>query len=487
MLEAGSLGDTLVFTATVKDSSGATRSGVTVAWASLSPGVVMSLGEGRFEAVSNGNAVVEAAVGVFKDSADVTVSQVVSALTIVSPDSTVGLEDSVKLTVSAVDARGSPVASTVSWSVTDTTVARVTEDGWLMGLALGDATLTALAQAVSVSRAVRVNTTFSAVSPGWKFTCAIAATGDLYCWGPELPWGGGRWDYPGLVHRGSFVAAAAGDRSGCVLDDAGSAKCWGENGRLQLGTTSGGSADLVPVDGGQDLEKLSVGPIHACAVRGDGVALCWGQNTSGRLGRGTIGGFLLPDSVVGGHVWRRVVATSMLVTCGVTTSDGVFCWGDNLAGMVGDPAVTDTGVPVPVLPGLAFADVDVGASLACALTVGGDIYCWGGAWGNTPGQVAFPGVATAVAVGGTHACGLAADSLAYCWGFAPWGELGDGNLHTVTVRVPVPVSGGLRFDELAAGNGRTCGQSSGRTYCWGVAPGNGEPAFSAVPVAIRFQ
>lgn len=63
---------------------------------------------------------------------------------------------------------------------------------------------------------------------------------------------------------------------------------------------------------------------------------------------------------------------------------------------------------------------------------------------------------------------------AYCWGDnESQGQLGDG---TNTDRLnPTPVSGGLEFSQLSAGNGHTCGiAEDGSMYCWGDNESQGE-------------
>jgi Regulator of chromosome condensation (RCC1) repeat len=58
------------------------------------------------------------------------------------------------------------------------------------------------------------------------------------------------------------------------------------------------------------------------------------------------------------------------------------------------------------------------------------------------------------------------DNLAYCWGVNSRGQLGDGT--TVFRATPVAVAGGLRFLELSAGTGHTCGITRRKdAYCWG--------------------
>ena len=67
-----------------------------------------------------------------------------------------------------------------------------------------------------------------------------------------------------------------------------------------------------------------------------------------------------------------------------------------------------------------------------------------------------------VSAGQRHTCGVTTTDQAYCWGYNGFsmhgGQLGDG---TTTRRLkPVPVTGGLRFNQVSAGVTHTCGVST---------------------------
>src|SRR5439155_1571316 len=178
-------------------------------------------------------------------------------------------------------------------------------------------------------------------------------------------------------------------------------------------------------------------------------------------------------------------------TCGVTTSDGAFCWGSNSSGQLGGSAASEceisyyygSGVPcsttaVPVAGGFAFAAVSAGRSHTCGLTTGGAAYCWGdnvqGQLGDgstissrNPVAVAGGRMFGAVSAGGGVTCGLTTGGAAYCWGANDSGELGDGS--TVDSRTPLAVAGGPTFQVVSAGGGYTCGvTTAGAAYCWGA-------------------
>jgi alpha-tubulin suppressor-like RCC1 family protein len=90
-----------------------------------------------------------------------------------------------------------------------------------------------------------------------------------------------------------------------------------------------------------------------------------------------------------------------------------------------------------------------------------------------------------LSAGNRHTCGVTNAGAAYCWGDNSNGNLGNGT--NFPASVPVAVSGGLTFSTISAGRFHTCGVTTGGlAYCWGgVALGNGTTGSSLVPVAVR--
>jgi hypothetical protein len=129
----------------------------------------------------------------------------------------------------------------------------------------------------------------------------------------------------------------------------------------------------------------------------------------------------------------------------------------------------------------------------CALTVEGEVYCWGL---YRPGQLHSRSgglvptlldtlVFDSLSFGAEHACGLTPQGVAYCWADNSTGALGDGT--TTSSWQPVAVTGGHTFISIRAGYNRTCAIGTDQvTWCWGQNQrgefGNGTTAPSLVPV-----
>jgi alpha-tubulin suppressor-like RCC1 family protein len=300
-----------------------------------------------------------------------------------------------------------------------------------------------------------------AVTAGAFHSCALTDTGAAKCWG---------WNGNGEIGDGTttshpapvgvigltsgVIAIAAGSAHTCALTDAGAVKCWGYNGKGQLGDgTLITHHEPVQVAGlSSGVTALVAGDDHTCALTGAGAVKCWGDNTYGQIGDGTVINRQTPTDVSGLGSGISAIGAGGDNTCAITDAGAARCWGHNQYGQVGDGTMVERHIPFPV-SGLAsgVTRIDGGRNHTCALIGNGAIKCWGrnhhGQLGNnTTTQSAIPVAVAgfssggaALSLGGDHSCALTSLGAARCWGYNDKGEIGDGTI--IERHVPVQVAG----------------------------------------------
>ncbi|HUR95622.1 MAG TPA: hypothetical protein VMY76_13620 [Gemmatimonadales bacterium] len=331
---------------------------------------------------------------------------------------------------------------------------------------------------------------FRQVSAFSGHSCGVTPELQAFCWGYNLQGqlGDGtrtqRLEPVAVAGGHRFRQVSAGVAHTCGVTPADRIFCWGENTRGQLGDGTR-AAHLMPVrvSGALEFREVVTGTGHTCAIASDEAAYCWGDDGLGQLGIGSAGEARpTPTAVAGGLHFRHLTAGS-IHTCGVTTSDRIYCWGSNAAGQLGDGTRTNRASAVAVASGLSFQQVAAGTGHTCGVTLEKLAYCWGdnsfGAVGDgTSGNERLSPVAVAggfrfrqVDGGMWHTCGITASDNIKCWGRNDSGQLGNGT--TATRLTPSAVAGpGLAFRQISGGAAYTCGVITDDTgYCWG---GNSE-------------
>jgi alpha-tubulin suppressor-like RCC1 family protein len=262
---------------------------------------------------------------------------------------------------------------------------------------------------------------------------------------------------------------------------------------------------MAVVAGPLSFLQVSAGIEHACGVAADGKAWCWGANQFGELGIPVEDSpfpcssrpcALRPVAVSGGLRFRQVDAGNHF-TCGLTTGDEVFCWGDNGVGQLGiGSTLASSSTPKKVAGDRTYRLVRAGfGNMACAITMARDAFCWGaGRLGNgggsgtrrSPVKVTGTQDWLQLAVGSGYACAITTANLSWCWGANNRGQLGNGTIDPSLT--PVRSAAGLTLAQIDAGGSTTCAVLlDGRAFCWGdaVATGDGRGSGRTLnPVAV---
>lgn len=219
---------------------------------------------------------------------------------------------------------------------------------------LGDGTTT---DKLSPTDVQNLPESITAISSGFKHTCALTISGGALCWGfnseGQLGWGSYATAYStpgyvtGLETGVSSINTGVYANNTCAITVSGTAKCWGANGFGQLGNgTTTRSKTPVTVSLPANVLEIGPGMSHTCSRLVSGDIYCWGRNLNGTLGDGTTTNRLTPVKVqsLAQNVAKLHVAGSH--TCVLLTSGTVNCWGYNIGGRLGDGTQTSSTTPV---------------------------------------------------------------------------------------------------------------------------------------------
>lgn len=280
---------------------------------------------------------------------------------------------------------------------------------------------------------------------------------------------------------GQPLELAAGDSFTCALASTGSVVCWGrlpDALSLGRGGWTGGLEALreeaertrrVVIDHWQDVVDLDARGNGMCAVHRDGTISCAGAGVGGvEFGSP-------PDAE--GRIERRGDAQSVAVggrhVCILKRDGRVAC-----AGPYGFDGAEEEDRREPPrareVAGLSdIVQIASGDAFACALDRAGAVSCWGrsiprgetSSATTTPVPIEGASPARAIVAGTAHACALGRDGRVRCWGDGWYGQLGDGT--TLDRRGAVEVAGISGVVELTAGSEFSCARHAGGISCWG--------------------
>lgn len=294
--------------------------------------------------------------------------------------------------VSGLTSGVTSVAAATNQTCALTTAGGVKCWGWNSYGELGDNTTTQRSTPVDVSG---LTSGVAAITVGSHHACALTTTGGVKCWGYNT-WGQLGDDTSTERHTpvdvsgltSGIAAIAAGDSHTCAVTTTGGVKCWGRNGYGQLGdNTTTARSTAVAVSGlTSGVSAIGAGYSHSCALTTAGGVKCWGDNGRGQLGDNTTTSHSTPVDVSGLTSGVSAIAVAdASFNCALTTAGGVKCWGRNDYGQLGDNSTTERHTPADV-SGLTSgaAGIAAGGYHACAKTTTGSVKCWGR---NSDGQL----------------------------------------------------------------------------------------------------
>ncbi len=318
------------------------------------------------------------------------------------------------------------------------------------------------------------------------FQLALTSDGKVYGWGRnekgQLSTGSVSTSTtvtPTAISAGTlaFQSITAGGTHALAIATGGKAYAWGNNGSYgALGNNSTAvSSSPVAVStagvlSGKTITAVAAGWQHSLAATSDGGVYAWGANASGQLGNGSLISSVIPvavlntgTSAITGKKISAVAATNdgATGTSYALSADGfVYAWGNNSSGQLGNGTLTSSSSPVAV-------DTGTSSTLAGKKVV-------------------------ALAAGATHVLALTSDNQVYAWGGGSQGQIGNGgtaNNNKMPLNVSIP--SGVPIVAIAAHENTSYALASdGRVYAWGYggigAIGDNYTTTRSTPVLLTF-
>lgn len=137
------------------------------------------------------------------------------------------------------------------------------------------------------------------IDAGFDYTCALTSDRSVYCWGVANLLGSGASaassvplkvvsGQQGLgVYLQDITSLSVGFRTTCALDASKNVYCWGDRRGVGAGFTSGVSLSPVKTLGGEqggtyleNIKQVLGGWNSGCAVEESGALYCWGSNAT---------------------------------------------------------------------------------------------------------------------------------------------------------------------------------------------------------------
>ena len=407
----------------------------------------------------------------------------IGSVAIVGAPASLLVGQTARLRVVVRDTDGQVVApQLLIWQTDDATVATVSAGGMVIAVNEGIAVVTAVAEGVTATARIPVTRDapvrrFRQIAAGAEHSCAIVGGGGVpdgtaFCWGanssgqlgnPAIPWAS-HAAVPMPVSGGhTFAFIAVSDHSSCALAASGEAYCWGDNdaGQLGDGTTTDRDAP-VRVSTTLAFRSIAMAGALTCALTGDGAAYCWGRVTGAALPT--------PTRVGSGIEFAELTSGGGGFVCGRTAAGRAYCWGTGFAN--GWAPITPTSPRGDML----FSQISAGSYHVCGVAVADGLgYCWGRLQASPLGAtipdgvrdapVAIPGGLrfTSVSAGGDFTCGVTS-SGSYCLGAARLSN-SDGS----SSPRPIPKEDQHRFVAISGGDYHACAiDANGGGWCWGT-------------------
>jgi len=316
------------------------------------------------------------------------------------------------------------------------------------------------------------------VMAGFAYATALKSDGTVWTW-----FNSSTAPTAKIVNGISDVTAVAGEGYDTIaLTSDGTVWQW----------DNGSNPTAVQVNGLSNITAVAAGQYHHLALDADGTVWAWGVgngawgpnapdynnvgNEFGQLGDGTLIDRTTPAPVIGlSHV--TAIAAGQMHSFATESDGSVWAWGWNNNGQLGDAAITDLYITIPVEI-TALQDttpVTGGLDFSLALKPDGTVLAWGDnscgqlgtGGGYTPAPVSGLSAIAVASAGMRHGVALTSDGTVLTWGSNQNGQLGDGT--TDNSPIPQRVTGQTGVAAVSAGAYQTVTlKSDGTIWMWGI-------------------
>ena len=369
---------------------------------------------------------------------------------------------------------------------------------------------------VSYSSPIQVGslTNWNQVAFGTYFTAAIKTDGTLWTWGSN----GGQLgngttvSYSSPIQVGSLTnwkQVAGGSSHTAAIKTDGTLWTWGFNVSGQLGNGTNGINYYSPIQVGTltTWKQVQCGFLHTAAIKTDGTLWTWGDDSYGQLGNGTTINYSSPIQVGSLTTWNQVATGSsyyilaiqtynynqdlgqrytsksylldvypnIASQIGARTSPGLFTWGYDGYGQLGNGTILNYSSPIQVGSLTNWKQVAVGLRHTAAIKTDGTLWTCGY---NNYGQLGaniqyglfnsytFVEVGTLtnwkqVTAGQYHTAAIKTDRTLWTWGSGTSGQLGNGTTNNFYFySSPIQVGALTNWKQVSCGQTHTTAISS---------------------------
>ena len=213
---------------------------------------------------------------------------------------------------------------------------------------------------------------YGPIDIGTVATCAIRTEPDgtgrsntIWCWGSNYHYQFGRasarctsdpicagYAVSLLPPGASFTAISVSMMHACALASTGNAYCWGKNSSGQLGDSSTDDrldVNAVWMPSGVAFNGITSGTNHTCAKTAAGAVYCWGKGSTGQLGAGNYADNRQPQAItMPAGITLSSVTAGGEHTCALSPTGTAYCWGLNNYGQLGLCNLTTYNTPTMV-------------------------------------------------------------------------------------------------------------------------------------------